>query len=250
MRRDAGSRPAVVAARAWRPLRHRDRVCPAARTRFGHHRLRPDSRCSRFFWSASGAAWLVGGLRLRVIVIVDDGALGGVPNAVTRASDSDRNAIQTQLRSHCLAGRISVTNSSGGSIWRCGRRRSLRLRALVADLPEARPRDRADAGAPMPVGLPGVRPFIRQVVAPAGAALTRGAVLDRLAPALGRIGFELLEQSANGLVFERVSRNGWFSVRRERVAISLEDLGADQTLMIIHGRATRAVRKRFAELSF
>ena len=192
----------------------------------------------------------MGGLRLRVIVIVDDGALGGVPNAVTRASDSDRNAIQTQLRSHCLAGRISVDELERRVDLAMRAETIPELRALVADLPEARPRDRADAGAPMPVGLPGVRPFIRQVVAPAGAALTRGAVLDRLAPALGRIGFELLEQSANGLVFERVSRNGWFSVRRERVAISLEDLGADQTLMIIHGRATRAVRKRFAELSF
>jgi hypothetical protein len=73
--------------------------------------------------------------------------------------------------------------------------------------------------------------------------------LDTLAPALGRMRFELLEQSANGLVFERVSRNGWFSVRRERVAIDLEELAADQTLMIIHGRAARAVRKRFAFLS-
>lgn len=123
------------------------------------------------------------------------------------------------------------------------------LRGIVADLPEVRPRDRAQAAAPMSVGLPGVRPFIRQVVAPVGAARTRRAMLDTLAPALSRMRFELLEHSASGLVFERVSRNGWFSVRRERVAISLEELGADQTLMIIHGRATRAVRKQFAALS-
>lgn len=169
---------------------------------------------------------------------------------MTRASDSDRNAIQAQLRAHCLAGRISVEELE--------RRVGLAMRAetipelrdLVVDLPEVRPRNRGEAEAPMSVGLPGVRPFIRQVVAPVGAALTRRAALHTLAPALGRIGFELLEQSANGLVFERVSRNGWFSVRRERVAISLEDLGPDQTLMIIHGRATRAVRKRFAALSF
>jgi hypothetical protein len=64
------------------------------------------------------------------------------------------------------------------------------------------------------------------------------------------MGFDLLEQSINGLIFERVSRNGWFSNRRERVAISLEELSPDETLMIIHGRASRAVRKRFAALSF
>ncbi len=102
----------------------------------------------------------------------------------------------------------------------------------------------------MAVGLPGVRPFIKQVVAPAGATQTRRVALDTLAPALGRMGFELLEQSATGFIFERVSRNGWFSNRRERVAISLEELGADQTRMIFHGRAGRAVRKRFAALSF
>jgi hypothetical protein len=120
---------------------------------------------------------------------------------------------------------------------------------LVADLPDVPPRDRPQASPPMPVGLPGVRPFIRQVVAPVGAVRTRRVALDTLAPALGRMRFELLEQSANGLVFERVSRNGWFSVRRERVAVDLEELGADQTLMIIHGRASRPVRKQFAALS-
>jgi hypothetical protein len=124
------------------------------------------------------------------------------------------------------------------------------LQDLVADLPEVESRDGAEAGAPMSVGLPGVRPFIRQVVAPAGAARTRLVALDTLAPALARMGFELLDQSAGGLIFERVSRNGWFSVRRERVAISLEDLGGNQTRMIIYGRAARAVRRGFAALSF
>ena len=123
------------------------------------------------------------------------------------------------------------------------------LRGLVADLPDVHPRNRPDVGTSMPVGRPGIRPFIRQVVAPAGAARTRRVALDTLAPALGPMRFELLEQSANGLVFERVSRNGWVSVRRERVAISIEELGADQTLMIVYGRAARAVRKRFAALS-
>jgi hypothetical protein len=124
------------------------------------------------------------------------------------------------------------------------------LESLVADLPLARPSEEAEVAPPMPAGLPGIRPFIRQLVAPTSPARTRRAALEKLAPALGRIGFELLEQTANGLVFERVSRRGWFSVSRERVVISLEEHDADHTLMIIHGRASRAVRKRFATLSF
>lgn len=168
---------------------------------------------------------------------------------MTRASDSDRNALQAQLRAHCLAGRISVDELDRRVGLAMRAETTPELRGLVADLPEVRPRDSAKAGAPMSVGRPGVRPFIRQVVAPAGAARTRRLALDTLAPALARMRFELLEQSANGLVFERVSRNGWFSIRRERVAIGLEELGADQTLLIIHGRAARAVRKRFAALS-
>jgi DUF1707 SHOCT-like domain len=170
-------------------------------------------------------------------------------DGVTRASDSDRDTIQAQLRAHCLAGRIPVEELERRVGLAMRAETIPELRGLVADLPEMRPRDRSHTGTPMSVGLPGVRPFIWQVVAPVGAARTWRAALDTLAPALGRMPFELLEQSANGLVFERVSRNGWFSVRRERVAISLEALGADQTLLIIHGRAARAVRKQFAALS-
>lgn len=168
---------------------------------------------------------------------------------MTRASDSDRNAIQAQLRAHCLAGRISVDELERRVGLAIQAETISELRGVVADLPDVRPLDRVQAGKPMSVGPPGVRPFIRQVVAPAGAAGTRRAALDTLAPALSRMRFELLEHAADRLVFERVSRNGWFSVRRERVAISLEELGADQTLVIIHGRATRAVRKQFAALS-
>ena len=72
----------------------------------------------------------------------------------------------------------------------------------------------------------------------------------RWAPALGRMGFELVDRSAAGLTFERVSRSGWFSTTRERVVISLEEQGVDQTLAIVYGRAARAVRKQFAALSF
>jgi hypothetical protein len=170
-------------------------------------------------------------------------------NPATRASDSDRSAIQAQLRAHCLAGRLSVDELEQRVAAAMRAETISELQGLVADLPEVSPPRGAQAGASMSLGLPGVRPFIRQVVAPTGAARTRQAALDTLAPALARMRFELLEQSASGLVFERVSRNGWFSVKRERVAIGLQELDADQTLMVIHGRATRAVRKQFAALS-
>jgi hypothetical protein len=124
------------------------------------------------------------------------------------------------------------------------------LQRQVADLPlDDRP-VRPDVSAPMSVGPPGIRPFIHQLVAPAELARVRRLTLDTLAQPLGRIGFELLEQPGTGLVFERVSRRGWFSVSRERVVFSFEEHGSAQTRIMIYGRATRAVRKRFAALSF
>lgn len=166
-----------------------------------------------------------------------------------RASDADRERTATQLRSNCLAGRISVDELD--------RRLGVAMRAetvselqgLVADLPTDRQRAQPTVSARMSVGPPGIRPFIRQLVAPADAARVRRTALDTLAPALGHMGFELLTESGSGLVFERVRRRGWFSKSRERVVLSFEEHGPTQTLMLIYGRATRAVRRRFATLT-
>jgi hypothetical protein len=166
-----------------------------------------------------------------------------------RASDADRERVATQLRSHCLAGRLSV-DELDRRLGVAMRAESLAdLQGLVTDLPTDPGRLEPNVSAPMSVGPPGIRPFIRQLVAPADTTRVRQAALDTVAPALSRIGFELLAQSDSGLAFERVRRHGWFSVSRERVVFSFEEHGPAQTLMIIYGRATRAVRRRFATLS-
>jgi hypothetical protein len=169
---------------------------------------------------------------------------------VIRASDVDRGAISAQLRAHCVAGRISIEELERRLDVAMRAETVHDLRKLVADLPQDEPSDRARARAQMSLWRPGVLPFIRQVTVPASLARTRRAAVSTLAPALSAMGFELLDQSDAGLIFERVSRSGWFSTTRERVVISLEKQGADQTLAIIYGRAARAVRKQFATLSF
>ena len=66
--------------------------------------------------------------------------------------------------------------------------------------------------------------------------------LDTIAPGLNGLGFELKRQSPTGLEFERAAT--------ERIVIALEARGADTTTMIVHGRASRHVRKTFARLDF
>jgi Domain of unknown function (DUF1707) len=157
-----------------------------------------------------------------------------------------------RLRSHCLAGRIPVDELDRRLGIAMRAETVAELRGLVADLPndrKARHGVRPDVSAPTSVGPPGIRPFIRQLLAPAATARVRQAVLDTIAPALSQSGFELLVQSDSGLTFERIRRRGWFSVSRERVVFSFEAHGSAETLMIIYGRATRAVRRRFATLS-
>jgi hypothetical protein len=152
--------------------------------------------------------------------------------AAIRASDADRDAVAAQLRAHCLAGRMRVEDLE--------RRLDLTLRAetipdlrrLLEDLPPGAASAPAEVGAPMPVGLPGVRPFIRQLIAPADPARIRRAALDMLAPALARTGFELLQQSPDRLVFERITRKGWFSKQRERIVISIEPHDTGHTRMV------------------
>jgi hypothetical protein len=67
--------------------------------------------------------------------------------------------------------------------------------------------------------------------------------LDTIAAGLNRTGYELIRQSPINMEFER--RDG-----KERIVISLEQNGSTETTMIVHGRASRAIRKQFARLTF
>jgi hypothetical protein len=149
---------------------------------------------------------------------------GQIAQGDIRASDRERGDVTAQLRQHCLDGRISVEELERRIGAAMAAQTSVDLRDLVADLPPVAPAV-AQTGSSVSKFRLGVRPFFLQVVAPAPPRRTRRAALDTLAPALSRSGFELLEQSRAGLVFERITRprglRGWLSSTRERVVISL-----------------------------
>lgn len=160
-----------------------------------------------------------------------------------RASDRDRNQTGAELRVHCVDGRITFEELER----RLGRTMSARtideLAAVMSDLPPiSTPAERVDGSERVRVGPPGIRPFTRRIVVPAQVQRTRAVALDTLAPSLNRLNYELKHQSPTGLEFQRTAK--------ERIVVSLEEQGPNETLMIVHGRAPRTIRRTFAKLNF
>ncbi len=88
-----------------------------------------------------------------------------------------------------------------------------------------------------------------------GSATRCPFALDTIAPALNGFSYELKCQSPAELQFKRSSRPGGLlgllaHENKERIVIAFQSKGSDQTTMIIHGRASRRVRKAFAALTF
>jgi hypothetical protein len=159
-----------------------------------------------------------------------------------RASDRDRTKIAAELRIHCLEGRISVEELEYRLALAMSAETIRALAEVVHDLPSIAIPDEQPPPVRRPrIGPPGIRPFTRRIVVPAPAQRTRAVALDTIAPGLNGFGYELKHQSPSGLTFER---------NRERVVISFEEQGPYGTVMIVHGRAARKVRKAFARLSF
>jgi hypothetical protein len=185
-----------------------------------------------------------------------------------RAADVDREKVADELRIHCVDGRITLEELDQRLQ---GVMSALTIRELaefVCDLPTIVVRSERDvAESRVRVGPPGVLPFTRRFVVPASLERTQDVTLDTIAPALNSHGYELISQSAGGLVFERRSRSGGRIVaavlffplgllaligRRERgrIVISFEGRGASKTNTTVHGTASRNVRKAFAQLTF
>jgi hypothetical protein len=163
-----------------------------------------------------------------------------------RASDRDRNEVAAELRVHCVEGRITLEELERRLEQAMSARTIHDLAEVVCDLPgsnlPSRPSDRPDRPDRVRVGPPGIRPFTRRIVVPASLERTRTVALDTIAPGLNGLSYELKRQSPTGLEFERSTK--------ERVFISLEAHGSNETMMIVHGRASRSVRKTFARLNF
>ncbi len=90
--------------------------------------------------------------------------------------------------------------------------------SAVYDLPQVRTARAATQGPrKVRVGPPGIRPFTQRIVVPTSAERTRVIALDTIAPGLNGMGYELRQQSATELRFERS--------QKERIVIALEATG-------------------------
>lgn len=184
-----------------------------------------------------------------------------------RASDRDRDNVAAELRIHCVEGRITLEELDERleGVMVAGTIRE--LAEFVYDLPaSASPAKQTEPAARVRVGPPGTLPFTRRVTVPAPREETRALLLDKVAPGLNAFGYELVEQSPNGLVFERSRRPEWavavavflFPIgllallqrKTDRIVISLEGRAPSWTNMTAHGAAPRRVRKAFARLTF
>ncbi len=201
--------------------------------------------------------------------------LGPVPDSLQpalramRASDADRETVAGELRIHCVAGRITPDELDKRLAGVMASLTVQELAEIMHDLPTVvgRPEDRPADQPRLRIGPPGNWPFTRRLIVPATLGRTHDVALDTIAPALNRFGYELMSQSSIELKFER-SRGAAGRVmavllffpfgllallvhrQRERIVISLEQRGAGRTNMIVHGRASRRVRKAFAQLDF
>jgi Domain of unknown function (DUF1707) len=159
-----------------------------------------------------------------------------------RASDHDRNEVAALLRVHCVEGRITLEELER----RVERAMSAptvgQLAEVLSDLPAVEVvAGQLDRPGSVRVGPPGVRPFTLRIVVPAAIERTRAVALDTIAPGLNAMSYELKRQSPTGLEFERNAK--------ERIVIAFERSGSRRTTMIIHGRASRTVRKKFAKFA-
>ena len=186
-------------------------------------------------------------------------------DANLRASDADRAQVADALRAHCAAGRITVEELEE----RVGKAMIARtygeLRELTGDLPAVQgPTVPEFAIEPISTRGSGVRPFTMRVEVHGPPERARAVALETIAPGLNGMQFTMTSQSATALEFERSGTPPWaiavaillFPIgllalmrgREEHVTIAFEQFGANRTALIIHGAASRRVRREFAGL--
>jgi Domain of unknown function (DUF1707) len=183
-----------------------------------------------------------------------------------RASDDDREKVAAELKIHCVEGRITLDELDKRLDGVMAARTIRDLAGFVYDLPKVTVPARERAERSPRIGPPGILPFTRRLTVPASLDRTRDVALDTIAPALNGYGYELVSQSAAGLVFERTRAGGgrvaaallfplglialFTRRKRGRIVISLEGGQSGTTRMTVHGVASRRVRKAFAHLRF
>jgi hypothetical protein len=160
-----------------------------------------------------------------------------------RASDRDRERVSEELRVHWTEGRIDAEELERRLAAAVSAQTIHDLALVVVDLPSVEvPARVASPARPPRIGPPGIRPFTQRIEIPAPIERVRELALDSIAVGLNGAGYELISQTPTDLDFVR-------SVK-ERVTIDLEPRGHGATMMVVHGRAPRRIRKQFAQLRF
>ncbi len=184
-----------------------------------------------------------------------------------RAGDADRERAVDLLRRHHAAGRLDddeLEERMGGAY---AARTYGALTALVEDLPELP----AGVIAPIvPRRVPargwGLRSFHQEHELPTTPEATWRDVIGLILPAMERAGYAVVgRRSHEELVLERSEPPAWTILcalllfpfgllallhrRREQVHIEVEPRRGGGTLVVVHGRARRGIRRTFAELS-
>jgi hypothetical protein len=180
-----------------------------------------------------------------------------------RASDAEREQTVTLLRAAVAEGRLSVEelDERTASAYAAATRGELEL--LVDDLPHELPAPPVPRSRKRRPRVPGRIGFSVRWRAPAGREAARADFMEFVAPPLNSFGYQLVERTPEGLVFERRLRPVWtvlpaiflfpiglvalLYTSTERIAIEFVERG-DETAVIAQGVAPLPVRRAFAGL--
>jgi hypothetical protein len=159
------------------------------------------------------------------------------------------------LKAHAAAGRLSVDELAERVAAAYGASTFGELADLMGDLPavedDSKPVVWATAARERRGPFwPGVRAFSEVVEVPRSPSEVRRRVLEHLAPALAKSGYELVEAGDEQLTFLFDGRTGSFSLpRRLTIRLTFEALGEGRTRLLAHGKAPLGVRRGFASLA-
>ncbi len=186
-----------------------------------------------------------------------------------RAADADRDAVADALCAHGAAGRLDVPELEERLAAALAAGTLDELDHLLADLPGGRsaaPPASVGPATPAKAGFPGLRDFHQRHVVDGSRRATFQLALERIVPSMVRVGYDVAGRSEpHMLVFECREHPAWvpfacvllFPIglvslayrETQRVVVTFEELGPDQTRITVQGTARRPVRKAFAQLS-
>jgi hypothetical protein len=98
-----------------------------------------------------------------------------------------------------------------------------------------------------------VRRFSTEVIVPRTPSDTRALALDKLSEPLRKSGYELAEQAATRLTFNRESAFRWplrlLFTQASTITMTFEEQPGGKTRMVVAGTAPRSIAREFEQLA-